>query len=156
MPANTGKFGTDYDTRSFIAMVGLGANLPADAIYPHTTIDSQGQPLNGTNTYVIRFPKDQLPPVHAFWSITAYDARQFFIANPINRYAIGDRDKLKTDADGSVPIYLGNVSPGPDKESNWLPVGGDAFNLVMRLYWPKDEIVKGTWKPPSVDRIPHK
>jgi hypothetical protein len=153
MPANTANFGTDYNTRAYIAMFGLGANLPADAIYPHTAIDTQGQPLNGKDTYVIRFPKGQLPPVQAFWSITAYNSRQFFIPNSINRYTIGDRDKLKMDADGGLTIYLGNSSPGAEKESNWLPVGGDGFNLMMRLYWPKDEIVNGTWKTPGVERV---
>jgi hypothetical protein len=150
---DVGKFATDYDTRALVALVALGANLPEDAIYPHTMIDMQGQPLNGKNAYVIHFRKGQLPPVKAFWSITAYNSKHFFIPNPINRYAIGDRDELKFEADGSLSIYLSNVSPGPEKESNWLPVGDDAFNLIMRLYWPKLEAVTGTWRVPGVQRV---
>ena len=152
LPANTGNFGTDYETRAFVALFGLGANLPEDAIYPRTMIDTQGHPLTGKNTYIIRFQKGQLPPVNAFWSITAYNSKQFFIPNPINRYAIGDRDKLKFEGDGSLIIHVGNVSPGPDKESNWLPVGTDAFNLIMRLYWPKSDVIKGNWRIPGVER----
>jgi hypothetical protein len=150
---NTGRFGTDYHSRALVALLGLGANLPEDAIYPHTAVDTEGQPLNGKNTYVIEFRKGQLPPVNAFWSITAYNSNQFFIPNPINRYAIGDRDPLKFQAEGSLTIYLSDVSPGLDRESNWLPVGDDAFNLIMRLYWPKAEAVNGMWRVPGVRRL---
>jgi hypothetical protein len=150
---NTGKFGTDYDTRALVAAVALGANLPEDAIYPHTTIDMQGQPLNGKNSYVIHFRSGQLPPAKAFWSITAYNSKHFFIPNPINRYAIGDRDELKLEADGSLTIHLSSVSPGADRESNWLPVGNEAFNLIMRLYWPKPEAISGAWRVPGVERL---
>lgn len=154
LPANTANFGTDYTFRAVVALVGLGANLPADAIYPRAVTDADGQALSGASRYVIRFPKGQLPPVKGFWSITAYNAKQNFVQNPINRYAIGDRDKLKTDPDGSLTIYVQKNSPGKDKESNWLPVPADSFNLFMRLYWPEQSIVDGTWKMPPVQRAP--
>jgi hypothetical protein len=147
---NVGRYGTNYVFRAIVALVGLGANLPEDAIYPRATKDADGQSLMGTNRYVIRFPKDQLPPVGAFWSITLYDSKQFFVQNPINRYAIGDRDKLKFDADGSLTLYVQQQSPGADKESNWLPAPNGNFNLFMRLYSPKKEILDGTWKPPVI------
>ena len=153
LPGNTGQYGIDYMWRAVVALVGLGANLPADASYPHATVDAQGQPLTGANRYVIRFPKGQLPPVNAFWSITMYNAKQAFVQNPIGRYAIGDRDQLTRDADGSVPIYVQHESPGKDKEANWLPAPADSFNLFMRLYWPKKEIVEGTWKMPPVEGV---
>jgi hypothetical protein len=153
MPDNTANFGTDYGSRALVALFGLGANLPADAIYPHAMVDTQGQPLNGKNAYVIRFTKGQLPPVNAFWSITAYNSKQSFIPNPINRYAIGDRDKLKFEPDGSLTIHVSNTSPGPNKESNWLPVGAETFNLIARLYWPKPDIINGTWRIPGVERV---
>src|SRR5262245_44210380 len=92
---NLGRYGTNYLFRAVVALVGLGANLSDDAIYPRATTDEEGKPLVGTNRYTIQFSKDELPPVSAFWSITMYNSRQFFVANPINRYAIGDRDKLK-------------------------------------------------------------
>jgi hypothetical protein len=148
--SNVGSYGIDYLWRAVVALIGLGANLPEDALYPRATKDAEGQPLTGENEYVIRFSKDQLPPVGAFWSITLYNSKQFFVPNPINRYAIGDRDKLKFDDDGSLPIYVQNQSPGKEKESNWLPAPKDSFNLFMRLYWPKKEIIEGTWKPPQI------
>ena len=148
-----GRYGTDYLFRSIVALVGLGTNLPEDAVYPLTRVDAEGKPLTGANRYVIRFPKGQLPPVGAFWSVTMYNSKQAFVDNPINRYAIGDRDKLKFDDDGSLTLYVQHESPGKDKESNWLPAPKDEFNLIMRLYWPKKEILDGTWKPPAVERV---
>jgi hypothetical protein len=153
MTDRIGRYGTDYQFRAIVALVGLGTNLPEDATYPLTRVDAEGKPLAGTNHYVIRFAKGQLPPVGAFWSVTMYNSRQHFVDNPIDRYAIGDRDKLKFDDDGSLTLYVQQESPGKDKESNWLPAPKDEFNLVMRLYWPKKEILDGTWKPPGVERV---
>lgn len=150
---NLGRYGTDYLFRSVVALVGLGANLPEDAIYPRATEDTDGQPLNGANRYLVHFPDGQLPPVNAFWSLTMYTSKQFFAQNPINRYAIGDRDKLKFNDDGSLTISIQRESPGKEKESNWLPAPKDSFNVFMRLYWPKKEIVDGVWKPPGVERV---
>jgi hypothetical protein len=150
---NLGRYGTDYLFRSVVALVGLGANLPEDAIYPRATEDTDGQPLNGANRYVVHFPKGQLPPVNAFWSLTMYNSKQFFVQNPINRYAIGDRDKLKFNDDGSLTINIQHESPGKEMESNWLPAPKDSFNVFMRLYWPKKEIVEGAWKMPGLERV---
>jgi hypothetical protein len=150
---NLGRYGTNYLFRSVVALVGLGANLPEDAIYPHATTDADGKPLTGANRYVIQFPKGQLPPVKAFWSITMCNAKQFFVDNPIGRYAIGDRDKLSFNDDGSLTLYIQHQSPGKDRESNWLPAPSDQFNLFMRLYWPKEEVIDGTWTPPGVTKV---
>jgi hypothetical protein len=153
LPDNTAKFGTDYNWRAVVALIGLGANLPQDVVSPHATVDAQGQPLTGADRYVIRFPKGQLPPVNAFWSISMYNARQAFVQNPIERYAIGDWDTLQFNDDGSLAIYIQSESPGKDKESNWLPAPKDSFNILIRLYWPKKQILDGTWKMPPVERV---
>jgi hypothetical protein len=150
---NVGRYGTDYPRRAVIALVGLGANLPEDAVYPMTTVDADGKQLNGANKYVLHFSKDNIPPVNAFWSLTMYNDKHFFVANPINRYAIGDRDKLKFNDDKSLTLYLQHDSPGKDKEANWLPAPKDDFNLILRLYWPKKEVLDGTWKPLAVERV---
>lgn len=147
-----GSYGTNYDARAGIAWVGLGANLMADAMYPVARVDADGQPLNGANKYVIHFDEGQTPPVNAFWSLTMYNDRQFFVANPINRYAIGDRDKLKFNSDGSLDIYVQHDSPGKAKESNWLPADAGSFNLMMRMYWPKEAVLDGTWTPPPIKK----
>jgi hypothetical protein len=149
-----GRYGTDYLNRATVAALALGANLPEDAIYPRTTTDAAGQPLTGANRYVLHFPKGQTPPVSAFWSVTMYNAKQFFVENPRGRYALGDRDKLKSNADGSLDIYIQHDSPGPEREANWLPAPKDEFNLILRLYWPKKETLDGVWKPPAVKRLP--
>lgn len=153
LPANTANFGTDYTWRAVVALVGLGANLPADAVYPHAIADAGGRPLDGAHRYRIRFAKGQLPPVNGFWSLTMYNAKQTFVENPIDRYAIGDRDPLVPDADGSVTIYVQAGSPGADRESNWLPAPPAPFNLFMRLYWPKQPIIDGTWIAPPIERV---
>jgi hypothetical protein len=104
----------------------------------------------------MRFPKGQLPPVGGFWSLTMYDENYFFVANPINRQSISARQNLKSNPDGSVDLYIQKDSPGPDKESNWLPAPAGKFVLMMRLYWPNEKspsIINGTWKPPPVRKV---
>jgi hypothetical protein len=148
-----GVYGSDYIQRATIARYGLGANIDQDAVYPSAKVDIAGQPLNGANKYVMRFPKGEMPPVRGFWSVTMYDAQYFFVANPLNRYALSARNTFKADADGTVELFIQANSPGPDKESNWLPAPNGPFVLMMRLYWPKENppsILDGTWKPPPV------
>ena len=122
-------------------------------MYPSLANDSEGRPFDGKNRYVLHFDKGKLPPVRAFWSVTAYDAEGYFIPNVIDRVAIGDRDKLAVNSDGSLDLYLQAKLPGRDKEGNWLPVAKDPFNLLMRLYWPKSELLDGSWTPPPVRRV---
>jgi hypothetical protein len=152
LPENTGRYGTDYLYRAIVAFVGIGANLPDDAVYPRATTDSSGQPLTGANKYEMHFTKDSMPPVNAFWSLTMYNAKQGFVDNPINRYAIGDRDDLSFADDGSLTLYVQHDSPGKEKEANWLPAPPDSFNLFLRLYWPSQTIGENGWTPPAVQR----
>jgi hypothetical protein len=145
-----GNYGTDYDLRALVCYGGLGANIPEDAVYPATAKDSDGNPYSGANKYVLHFAKGQTPPVNAFWSLTMYNNDGYFIENPINRYAIGNRNPLKYNADSSVDLYFQNLSPGKDKENNWLPAPPGPFNLMLRLYWPAEEFLSGNWTPPAV------
>lgn len=150
-----GTYGTDYLRRATIAHFGLGANVIEDAIYPTAMTDADGRPFDSAARYTAHFPKDQLPPVRAFWSLTMYNDRQLFAENALDRYAIGDRDALKHNADGSLDLYIQRASPGADKESNWLPApksGG--FSMTLRLYWPRPAALDGSWTPPSVKRAP--
>jgi hypothetical protein len=148
-----GQYGTNYLKRAFAALIGLGANLPEDAIYPRTTIDSAGQPLSGAHRYVLRFEAGRLPPVTGFWSLTLYNNRQLFVDNPIDRYAIRGRDQLRSNPDGSLDLCIQHDSPGAENVSNWLPAPQDSFNLILRLYWPSKEILRGIWAPPAVQRV---
>ena len=146
-----GTYGADYLSRAAIAYFGIGANTIEDAVYPTAFADVDGKPLNSDNRYALHFNKDQVPPVHAFWSLTMYNEKQLFAANPIDRYAIGDRDKLAFNPDGSLDLYIQCESPGQDKESNWLPAPATGtFTMNLRLYWPKPEVLDGSWVPPGV------
>lgn len=152
---NMGSYGTHYLTRVTVALFGLGANLPEDAVYPSNPgVDADGQPLESASSYQIHFAPDQIPPVHAFWSLTMYDEKGFLVENPISRYALGDRDPLTFNQDGSLDLWIQRGSPGPAKESNWLPcpVSG-GFAPTLRLYWPKDAVLSGAWQPPGIQRL---
>ncbi len=148
-----GVYGDYYLKRAIIAMAGLGANQAVDAIYPLSLVDADGQPYHGANQYVMHFEKDEMPPIAAFWSMTLYDAEGFQVANELNRFAIGDRDALQFNADGSLDLYLQNTNPGPDKVSNWLPTPTGPWNLCLRLYAPRPQALDGTWNPPAVKRM---
>jgi hypothetical protein len=148
-----GVYGNYYLKRAIVAQVGLGANLPEDAIYPLNLGDEAGRPLDGANKYAIHFEKDTIPPVRAFWSITLYDPKGFQITNSLNRFAVSSWMPFKYNADGSLDLYFQNDNPGRDKEANWLPAPKGAFNLTMRLYSPKSEALTGKWNPPPVTRV---
>ncbi len=149
-----GNYGTDYLLRAAVTKVGLGANVPEEALYPILFTDIQGKPLSGANNYTIHFKPGQTPPVKAFWSITMYNNKSYFVDNPINRYNIGGLTKgLKNNADGSLDIYIQHLSPGKEKESNWLPAPKDSFNLLLRMYVPGEQVLNGTWSYPIVQRV---
>jgi hypothetical protein len=156
-PRSLGNFGTDYGTRALIAWIAFGANLPADAVYPTTYVDSANKPLSGANRYTLHFEKGMTPPVNAFWSVTMYDSQSFFVDNPINRYAISSWMPLNRNSDGSIDLYIQHDSPGKPREANWLPAPEGNFNVTLRMYWPKDEspsINDGSWVPPAVTQAP--
>jgi len=155
----TGLYGTDYLQRALVTAIGLGANRPQDAVYPTSEVDAEGKPYDGSNKYVMHFNKGEMPPVDGFWSLTMYNAEYFFVDNPLNRYTLSARNDLKTNADGSVDLYLQNENPGPEKQSNWLPAPAGKFIPMLRLYWPKEtppSIIDGTWKIPAVQKVKRK
>lgn len=154
MNTNTmGVYGNYYLKRAIVAQVGLGANLPEDAIYPLNLADDTGKPLDGANKYTIHFNKNETPPVSAFWSITLYDPDGFQVANSLNRFAVSSWMPFHHNADGSLDIYFQSENPGPDKEANWLPAPKGPFNLTMRLYAPRPDALTGKWNPPPVKRM---
>lgn len=148
-----GTYGNEYLLRSFIAYRGLGALPAQEATYPALETDADDKPLAGDSNYVLHFGKDQIPPVKAFWSLTMYGPDMFFVENPINRYAIGDRDQLTFNTDGSLDLYIQRESPGKGKESNWLPSPSGRFDLTLRLYWPQPQALDGRWMPPALRRL---
>jgi hypothetical protein len=163
LPGDSAHYSGDWLRRAAAAKAGIYGNDAAEAMYPLTRIDSDGQTLDGSkHNYTLTFPSGEQPPVNAFWSLTMYDGKtQLLIENPINRYLINSPmlPNLAKNADMSLTLYIQNKSPGADKESNWLPAPDGPIYLVMRLYWPKAEppsilpIGQGTWQPPGVKRV---
>jgi hypothetical protein len=147
----------DWELRAAVAMAGIYGNDAAEALYPLLSTDSDGnKPDCSADRYTLTFPAGKLPPVHAFWSVTMYDGKtQLLVANPLDRYLINSPmlPDLKMNEDGSLTLYLQHDSPGADKESNWLPAPAGPIYVVMRLYWPKEEALNGSWQPPAVVRV---
>ncbi|MEO3788278.1 DUF1254 domain-containing protein [Actinocorallia sp. B10E7] len=147
---NLGAFGTDYTTRALISFLGGGGNLAADALYFRAGSDADGQAFTGQDHYVLHFDAGKLPPVRGFWSLSMYNDKLSFVDNPLHRYIIGDRDELSLNPDGSLDILIQHDRPAPDRQNNWLPAPTGAFNIVMRLYWPEQPLLDGSWTPPPV------
>jgi hypothetical protein len=139
------------------AVLGIYGNSREEAMYPAYFVDADRRPTDGaTGRYALRFAPGQLPPVNAFWSLTLYELPASLLsANPLNRYLINSPmlPALKTDADGGITLHVQHVSPGPDREANWLPAPAGPFFLVLRLYWPKAEALAGRWQAPPLQRV---
>jgi hypothetical protein len=147
----------DFARRAAAAMAGIYGNDAVEALYPMLAADSDGnKPDTGVNNYTLTFPAGMLPPAKAFWSVTMYDGKtQLLIDNPIKRYLINSPmlPDLKKNPDGSLTLLIQKESPGPDKESNWLPAPNGPAYIVMRIYWPEAPALDGTWKPPAVQAV---
>jgi len=160
LPVDLGNYGTDYNNRAFVALLGLGALTAEDAVYPSAFVDGDGKVLNGRSRYTMHFPKGGLlPSSSGVWSISAY-RENFYVHNPIERYAVSSGMPLKFNADSSLDVFIQAKSPGAEKESNWLPCPPSGpFNLTIRVYQPKKEIMDGTTEnnlivAPSTYKIP--
>jgi hypothetical protein len=151
-----GRYGNDYLYRAGVTRMGLMANDPIEATYLSAYADAQGQVLRGGNSYRIHFAADNLPPARAFWSITMYDRATYkLVDNMVGRFSIGDRTPgLQYGDDGSLSIYVDNVTPEAGPGSNWLPAPEGAFYLIMRIYIPEEIVLQQAWKPPAIDPIP--
>jgi len=152
-PPNGARWGTDYLSRTATARSNMFDNAPEETRYIYTDVDADGKRLTGSSRYTVTFPKGQLPPVNGFWSLTLYNKEHLFEPNALNRFSLGTKSKsLKYNADGSLTLHFQQVTPGRDKESNWVPAPKDEFSLYIRAYWPKAEILEDRWIPPSVTR----
>lgn len=149
-PLALADYGHDLLTRAGVAFAGY-ANRPEETVYVSRTVDDVGRPLSGTRRYRLHFAPGALPPVGAFWSLTAYDLRRFaLIENPARRYSLGDRTPgLRFNADGSLDLHIGKEPPA-EGTANWLPVGDAPYLLVMRLYEPQAAVFDGRWRPPGL------
>ncbi len=156
LPANTGNYGTDYTTRAVIAYRGLGANLIEDAFYASASTDGAGASFSSDNRYLLHFGKDEIPPVNGFWSLSMYNDKIMFVANPINRYSLGSLSDppLVKNPDGSLDIYIQRDAPDSALMNNWLPAPANGgFQMTMRLYWPQQKVIDRQWAPPAVQPV---
>ncbi|WP_040806707.1 DUF1254 domain-containing protein [Nocardia concava] len=147
---NVGSYGTNYPLRAQVAAVGLGANLPRDAVYPTVNANAEGG-----SRFRVTFAKDQLPPVGAFWSLTAYDAQSYLVQNPAGIYSVGHLVPLAPGPDGTVEIAVQSADPGPSVPAgHWLPIPESGqFSLTLRLYAPKDTVLNGKWQVPKLEKL---
>ena len=157
-PASIGNFGTDHTLRAAVALGGLAALEPVEAVYFSRTDDADGQPLDGSHRYRIQVPAGGLP-LDGFWSLSVYerlpDGRLFFTENPIQRFAVGDRTPgLQANADGSIDLWLQREPPtSPGQRSNWLPAAPGPMQLSLRAYLPRPALRDGQAPLPSLTRL---
>jgi hypothetical protein len=154
--SNEAAFGTDYFMRTAVAKSNIFVNSPNETKYYYQGLDATGERLNSDKRYRVTFAKGATPPVHGFWSLSVYNEHHFFVANAIDRFSIGTKNKdLKLNADGSLTIYMQADAPTDAAErANWLPAPKGDFSLYVRAYWPKPAITDGSWTPPPVEHIP--
>ncbi|WP_067825126.1 DUF1254 domain-containing protein [Nocardia inohanensis] len=147
---NVGAYGTDYPLRAQVAMIGLGANLPKDAVYPTMNANA-----DGGKRFRLTFAKGELPPVGAFWSLTAYDAHSYLIDNPAGIYSVGHLIPVAAGADGKVEITIQSEDPGSEVPvGNWLPIPASGpFSVTLRLYAPKTTVLEGKWSVPKLETV---
>jgi hypothetical protein len=142
----TGNAGSNWDLRAEVAKVGLWANTPDEAVYPIAANDGAGRPLTGRHRYVLQFAGR--PPAKAFWSLTMYDSGLHLYANPLDRYALGDRSP-GVRRDGSPTLYLQHTAPRRGR-ADWLPAPAGRFVVALRLYVPRAVVLAGRWSPPGI------
>jgi hypothetical protein len=155
LPGSRSFLKNNYLYRMGTAVLGIYGNSKEEAMYPLYGVDAEGQKLDGANRYTMHFAPGQLPPVNAFWSLTMYELpASLLVANPLNRYLLNSPmlPQFVKDPDGGLTLYVQNESPGADKEPNWLPAPKGPFLVFMRLYWPKQEALDGTWKHPPMTK----
>lgn len=148
MDQSVSSFGTDYPFRACVAFGGF-ANPVRLTTYPAFAIDENGAPLSGSSGYTLHFPAGELPPHHpqGWWSLTPYTGAGALVENELGRYSMGNGD-LPLAADGSLDIRLSATHPGPELEATWLPIPAEEFTLVMRIYLPREAVIKHSWLPP--------
>ena len=154
--SNEAAFGTDYFTRTAVAKSNIFVNSPNETKYFYQDLDDAGVRLNSDNNrYVVTFAKGQTPPVNGFWSLSIYNEHHFFVANQINRFSVGTKNKgLRYTDDGSLTIYVQVKAPTDDvQRANWLPAPEGDFSLYVRAYWPKAPVMDGSWTPPPVRKV---
>jgi hypothetical protein len=148
----TGNHKTDYILRAENAYLSLAANLNNDITRISSYADADNEKYDSSKKYVLHFAKEEIPPVNGLWSVSVYNGSGYFAKNSIKRFSIGSKDNLKFNKDGSVDIYIQKDNPGRDKQSNWLPSPEGEFEVLLRCYMPKDDLLDGKWTFPAINK----
>jgi hypothetical protein len=144
----------DYFTRTAVAKSNIFVNTPRETKYFYQDFDGDGQQLNGNYAYTVTFAAGQKPPAKSFWSLTLYNQHHFFSPNELKRYSVGTKNKSLISApDGSLTIYVQSTAPEGNAKANWLPAPKENFALYVRVYWPEEIVLNGTWTPPAVAKV---
>lgn len=157
-PPPTGDFGREHALRAAVALGGLAALPPIEAVYLSRQQDASGQALDGAHRYRVRIPPGGVP-CQAFWSLSVYermpDGRLFFIDHPGARYAIGDRSPgIGVGPDGAMDIWLQAGEPADAAQrANWLPIRPGPLHLTLRAYLPRPALREGTAVLPTLERL---
>lgn len=154
--ANLGLYGQDYLYRARVALGGLGALPREEALYIRA-LDAKGGSIFPAGTrWRLRLPGAL--PLDGFWSLTLYratpDGQFFFIENPIDRYAIGDRTQgLQRGQGGALDILISPDDPGAAQRANWLPAPAvEPYGLFFRAYLPRPELLDGAYTLPRLEK----
>lgn len=157
--ADIGNFGEQHALRASVALGGLGALEPVEAMYFVRYRDDDDAPLDGLQRYVLRVPAAGIQ-TDSFWSFTMYEAtpdgQRRLVDNPIGRYSIGDRSAgLIRSADGSVDIRLQRDPPaGGAGTANWLPTPAGLFQVALRAYLPRPALRACSAALPTLVSLP--
>ncbi|MBX2963701.1 MAG: DUF1254 domain-containing protein [Cyclobacteriaceae bacterium] len=127
--------------------IGMGSK------YPNTYIDSNGEWLNGSNSYKLHLPPKI--PASLYWAVTAYNPQDGTMPETSQSFPSRNQfDKVKTNADGSVDLYFGPTKPAASPAENWIQtIPNRALLIAVRLYGTGAEFYDQTWKPDDVVKL---
>jgi hypothetical protein len=148
-----GIWGDNILMRATVAMKGLGALAATETLYAQADFDAFSEPLDGRHCYTLRFEDGHMPPADAFWSVSLYGEDRYFAANPLGRYAIGDRTRgLRRNKDNSLTLQIQHDRPA-EGDANWLPAPSGPFYLILRMYHPRQEMLSGQYVLPPLQPV---
>ena len=131
--ATTGSAAGNPWERAAVAIAGLYALTPQEAVYFTAFTDSSGETLRGDCRYRVQGK----PPPARWWSITAYGADHYLVPNAAGVYA-RHASNLPSSADGHFDFALSAVATA----DSGLPIPATGpFSLTMRVYNPAPEVL---------------
>jgi len=153
-PSAAGNYDSDFKTRALVNYTGIDVNNSNETVFFRTNTDSEGKPLNGSNTYTMTFPKKELPKsmAHYFWSVAVVDSEESkVVTNPLKKYTINNQNKLQPDKDGSITLVFADKLPNGVYQENWLPTpAGKNFNVTFKFYGPAQAVINNNYFPPPL------